>query len=312
VFALAMPTVSASAATAATPTALASSDWHQAELPADYYVGNGQNGPAISPVSCAQGTKFCLAVTTYSPPGLNGTIPQGVVVTDDGGVHWRGIASLNSGPYVTAVSCPSMSVCWIAGINNSTSAPEIAETTNAGRTWTDKTPASLSSPYQQLNGLDCISDSVCWVAGDDQTSGVAPLAAETTNAGSSWTTFANLPTFTPYDPNGTYQLNAISCTSAVDCVAGGGLNYADGLAQVISTTNGGQTWTLSADPTLTGLQQVFSLSCLRVWRYSHVHGCRRQHRRRRSCRDQVHRRRRNLERTGFLRHHRMDEFCQLS
>jgi hypothetical protein len=31
--------------------------------------------------------------------------------------------------------------------------------------------------------------------------------AETTNAGSSWTTFTNLPTFTPYDPNGTYQLN---------------------------------------------------------------------------------------------------------
>lgn len=107
-----------------------------------------------------------------------------------------------------------------------------------------------------------MSDAVCWVVGDDQAGGVAPLAAETTDGGSTWTTFTNLPTFTPYDPNGTYQLNAISCTSALDCVAGGGLNYSDGLAQVISTTNGGQTWSLPTDATLSGLQQIFSISCL--------------------------------------------------
>ncbi len=45
-------------------------------------------------------------------------------------------------------------------------------------------------------------------------------------------------------------------------MAGGGLNYSDGLAQVISTTNGGQTWSLSTDATLSGLQQIFSISCL--------------------------------------------------
>lgn len=259
--ALVIPSVSASAAAAVTRTTLASSDWHQAKLPANYYVGNGQNGPAVSPVSCAQGTEFCLAVTSYLPRGLNGVIPQGVVVTTDG-KHWRGLASLSSGPNVTAVSCPSISVCWVVGTNDSTGAAEIAETTNAGKTWTDKTPASLSSPAVQLEGLDCVSDSVCWVVGDDQTSALVPVAAETTDAGSSWTRFTNLPTFALYDPNGTYQLNSISCTSALDCIAAGGLNYADGLAQVISTADGGQTWNLSADPTLTGLQQIFSLSCV--------------------------------------------------
>jgi hypothetical protein len=30
-----------------------------------------------------------MAVVTYLPPGLSGQIPQGVVVTDDGGAHWR-------------------------------------------------------------------------------------------------------------------------------------------------------------------------------------------------------------------------------
>lgn len=262
VCALAMPAAAATAAAATAASALSSSDWHQAVLPANYYVGNGDNGPPVSPVSCVHGTPFCLAVVSYLPPGLNGPIPQGVVVTDDGGAHWRGFASLNSGPDVTAVSCPSRSVCWVAGVNTSTDAPEIAESTDSGKTWSDKTPASISSPDQQLNAVDCVSDSVCWVVGDDQANGVAPLAAETTDGGTTWKTFANLPTFTPYDPNGTYQLNAISCISALDCIAGGGLNFADGLAQVVSTTDGGQTWNLSTDPTLSSLQEVFSLSCL--------------------------------------------------
>jgi hypothetical protein len=91
-----------------------------------------------------------------------------------------------------------------------------------------------------------------------------PQVAETTDAGATWTTFTNLPEFVPYDPNGTYQLNGISCTSALTCVAVGGLNESDGLAQVISTTDGGATWSLSPDPTLTGLQQFSSVSCIPV------------------------------------------------
>jgi hypothetical protein len=256
-----MPVAGASAATTATtttPTTLAGSGWQQAVLPADYSVGEG----TPSPVSCARGTGFCVAVVSYLPPGLNGPIPQGVVVTHDGGADWKGFASLTSGPSISAVSCPSKGVCWAVGINTSTDAPEIVETTDSGKDWTNETPASLSSSYQQLEAVDCTSDTVCWAVGDDQSGGVAPLAVMTSDGGSSWQLFSNLPTFTPYDPNGTYQLNAISCISALDCVAGGGLNYSDGLAQVISTTNGGQTWSLSSDPNLSGLQQIFGLSCL--------------------------------------------------
>jgi hypothetical protein len=262
--ALALPAAAtpATASAAAAPAGLASSDWQQAALPANYYVGNGQNGPAVTPVSCVPGTEFCLAITSYLPPGLNGQIPQGVVVTKNGGASWHGFPSLNSGPYVNAASCASKSACWVAGFNPSTGAPEIAESTDLGKTWTDKTPASIASPSQQLIGLDCVTAKVCWVVGDDQTNGVAPFAARTTDGGSTWKVFKNLPAITPYDPNGTYQLSTISCTSAASCVAGGGLNYSDGLAQVISTTDGGKTWSRSTSATLTGLQQVFSLSCL--------------------------------------------------
>jgi hypothetical protein len=87
---------------------------------------------------------------------------------------------------------------------------------------------------------------------------------ETTDGGATWTSFSNLPTIPQYDPDGTYTLNGISCTSNLACVVVGGLNYYDGKAQIIATTDGGATWSLSPDPTLAGLQQLFSVACLPV------------------------------------------------
>jgi hypothetical protein len=84
----------------------------------------------------------------------------------------------------------------------------------------------------------------------------------TTDGGATWTKFGNLPAIVRYDPNGTYTLNEISCVSAGSCVAVGGLNYFDGKAQAISTTDGGATWKLSTDPALSGAQQLFGVSCL--------------------------------------------------
>lgn len=88
-----------------------------------------------------------------------------------------------------------------------------------------------------------------------------PAVAETTDGGASWTTFTNLPTFASPDPNGTYLLNGISCVSALSCVAVGGLNESDGTATVISTVDGGATRARSEDPALSGVQQLFSVSC---------------------------------------------------
>ena len=133
---------------------------------------------------------------------------------------------------------------------------------DGGQTWTTvRAPGGWPDTWQ-LQSIDCLSATTCWLAGDDTSNGVTPVLLETTDGGADWTTFTNLPGFTRYDPNGTYQLNAISCTSALECVAGGGLNLGDGLAQIITTTDGGATWTRSTDPMLTGLQMVFALSCL--------------------------------------------------
>jgi large repetitive protein len=242
----------------AAPASIASSDWTQVTLPSGYYVSSDP-----VPISCVAGTGFCLTV-----PSDNGGVPTSLahpepLVTTDGGTSWTGYATMPTQlAYVNAVSCATTSACWAGGYS-ATGTPDVAASTDGGKTWTDKTPAGWPSQWQILS-MDCLSATNCWMSGDNFVPlvGLPPMVAETADGGATWTIFPNLPTITPYDPNGSYQLSAISCTSALDCVAAGGLDYSDGLAQVISTTDGGATWTLSTDPTLQGLQEIFSLSCL--------------------------------------------------
>jgi large repetitive protein len=248
---------------------LTGTGWTAATLPANFVIGNGQNGSAVSPVTCAPGTGFCVVIATDDAVTVDGDyIGQGDLVTTDGGHSWTGYADLPSTIFpVEAISCPSTSVCWITGQGNDGQAV-VAESTDGGQTWTDMTPSAWGDT-EIANTIDCVTATTCWVGGFNWdpfsppgTNSMTPWIADTTDGGATWTTFSNLPTFTPYDPNGTYTINGISCTSALNCVAVGGLNLSDGLAQVISTTDGGATWSRSTDPTLSGLEDLFSVSCL--------------------------------------------------
>jgi hypothetical protein len=245
--------------------ALSSGNWAEQALPANFVIADGSNGPALSPVSCVQGTRFCLVVAADQAVTVNGfSIGQGTLVTTDAGHTWTGYAGLPSTFRVTAVSCVSVSVCWAAGPGWEDE-PHVAESTNGGQTWTDVSPPSWADALWWPNAIDCVSADTCYVAGTNNASDLQnPAAAKTTNGGASWTVFTNLPTFTSSDPNGTYVLNGISCISARSCVAAGGLNESDGTATVVSTTDGGSTWSRSLDPSLANVQQFFSVSCLRA------------------------------------------------
>jgi hypothetical protein len=145
---------------------------------------------------------------------VNGSfIGQAALVTADSGQRWTGYATLPSTFQVTALSCPSTTVCWASGMDWN-SGPAVAESTDGGQTWTDMTPAAWST--------------VTW-----------------------WV-----------NPNGTYQLNGISCLSSQVCVAVGGLNYSDGMGTTISTRDGGATWSRYTDHAPSRIQQFFSVSCL--------------------------------------------------
>jgi hypothetical protein len=257
-------TLVAAALVQATPAqaVLSGTGWTEPTLPANYYIGN--QGPPLSPVSCVPGTSFCVVIADDTANLIDGSfIGQAALVSTDAGKSWTGYASLPSTVRVTAVSCVSASVCWASGTGWESDQPAVAESTDGGQTWTDMSPASWATATWWPNSIDCVSATTCWLAGMEWGQGLQdPAAAKTTNGGATWTTFANLPTFTSTDPNGTYLLNGISCISARSCVAGGGLNESDGTATVITTANGGSTWRRSTDPTLSDVQQLFSISCL--------------------------------------------------
>lgn len=248
----------------ATPAqaALSGSDWIMQKLPAKYASGMSA-GPAVSPVSCVPGTEFCLAIVGDTSNLVDGgyVIGQAALVTTNAGRTWTGHDTLPSAFQVDAVSCATASVCWVTGTTWATGGPAVAETTDGGKNWTDMTPAAWATAPWWASAIDCVSATTCWLAG---TTGYLqnPAVAETTDGGTTWTVFTNLPTWVSTNGVGTYTLNGISCLSAASCVAVGGLNASGGTATVISTTDGGATWNLSADPALGAIQQLFSVSCL--------------------------------------------------
>jgi hypothetical protein len=251
----AAPSAQAAPAQAA---ALSSADWAEASLPSSYYVGD-----TVSPVSCARGTRFCAAITEDSANLVNGDfIGQAALVSTNAGKSWHGYATLPAALMLNALSCVSASVCWAAGTNFQ-GKPGVAETTDGGQTWTDMSLASWATATWWPNSIECVSATNCWLMGQDEPQGlVAPALLETTDGGATWTQLSNLPAVTSADPNGTYQLNGMSCVSALSCVAVGGLGYGDGKSVVITTADGGANWTLSADPTLAKSNELFSVSCL--------------------------------------------------
>jgi hypothetical protein len=241
--------------------ALSGSDWVMQPL-AQRYTDGITGGPSISPVSCVPGQKFCVAIVGDTGTIVNGFyIGQSALVTTDKGQTWTAYATLPAAVRVDAISCASDEVCWVAGTEWSDGAPAVAETTDGGQQWTDMTPGSWASASWWPNAIDCVSATTCWLAGTAGY-GYSPSAAETTDGGATWTVFSNLPTFVSPDPNGTYTLQGISCQSADACVAVGGLDEADGTATVITTDDGGVTWSRSASAALSRIQSLVGVSCL--------------------------------------------------
>ena len=241
--------------------ALSGTGWTAATVPSGFDLTDAP----FSPVSCVAGTRVCVVVTLdLAVQGINGTIGYGALVTTDGGMTWTGHAIAPSSSIdPLAISCPTTKLCWIAGPGPQDQ-PEVAKSTNGGTSWKLATPALwANAPFSWWpNSIDCVSATTCWLAGETANSIQNPQVAKTTNEGATWTTFSNLPTVPPDSNGDTYLLNGISCVSARSCVAGGGLNLANGTAAVISTTDGGSTWNRSADPSLANVQQVTGLSCV--------------------------------------------------
>ena len=200
----------------------------------------------IEGLSCTS-TSVCVA-------GGNGSV---ALVTTDGGKSWAGEMLPLGVTDLSAVDCPSKSVCEATGESEDTGADDLLRTTDGGRNWvSQKLPRGLEGNATgsvggvRFSAVACYSTSVCEVVGTySDSKGYVPVALRTTDGGALWTR-KTLP------GNGT--VNAVSCPSRSTCEATF-QNNGPGKAEVLRTTNGSKNW--SRETLLTGDVGLSAVDC---------------------------------------------------
>ena len=236
------------------PSQPALAGWTEVTPPSGLYVGDGQDGPPTSPVSCAPGTTHCVAVlASTSVTTGTGLIGQGVAVTSDL-THWAYYNSLPSQfNQLLSISCPTATQCAAVG-TSTTDAPVVALSTDGGVSWTEANLSAFTGAPGWSQAIDCPSALVCYTVGGSQ-GPFAPMVAKSTDGGQDWALLdSHLPALAGFD------LNAISCSSTSTCVAVGALS-STGPAIAITTTDGGSTWAQSSASALAGFGDMASVSC---------------------------------------------------
>jgi large repetitive protein len=153
----------------------------------------------------------------------------------------------------SSVTCPTASHCEaIGGLDNyPTIGGLILSSDDGGATWSEQYSVA---PRQQLIGITCATSSDCIAVGND-------TVVTTTDGGATWTG-QSIP--------GYEILDTVTCTSALDCVAGGQaeISVSGGSFPLLTTTDGGTTWTgdfvSSDDGEFSGISCPTSSECVAV------------------------------------------------
>jgi photosystem II stability/assembly factor-like uncharacterized protein len=94
-----------------------------------------------------------------------------------------------------------------------------------GTSWASSSTGAFPKNWKSLTSVACLSPSLCYTAGSDL-SGSGGTVLATTNFGKTWNAVAS-GNMTPW---------AMSCPTDKSCTFGGGQS-------VVTTINGGQSWT---------------------------------------------------------------------
>ena len=177
--------------------------------------------------------------------------------TTDGGSTWTDVPT-GFDKALTSVTCPSSAVCYAVGDRGTA-----LKSTDGGQTWS----YLQSTDGNPFYGLSCPTTSVCYATD------IYGHVLKTADGGSSWT-WQTTPVTTPgVDVSGTGGPNpfagllAISCSDASTCVASGlyvvvsGQTIPSSDPPIVSTTDGGTTWTLRTSNAGTG-NYLHAIACL--------------------------------------------------
>ena len=183
-----------------------------------YGVGSDAAGGGLSDVACTS-TSDCLAT--------DGSIYE----TNDTGSVWTE-QTLPTGPVgLTSIACPSVTECFTTDDVLGPGTDQIGVTTNGGASW-----SSQAIPAVFLHDVACPSTTDCVAVGDAGNGTAATLTTD--DAGTTWVSEPN-----PDTDDGGVGLLSISCPSTSVC-------FATGDGTLITTDNGGVTWTALTFPSV--------------------------------------------------------------
>lgn len=238
-------------------------DWTQQTLPTGYSLGVPLPGNPMSPVSCVPGTTFCAVIvndTATTPPPDQFLDVQAVFVTTDGS-HWTTGGDLPAGYQYASISCPTTTVCYVAGAPDGSDSPNVGSvevSVDGAQTWNPVSGATAN----QLTSIDCVSTQDCYLT-SGRGGGVAGVYF-TANGGTTWH-----PGWT--DSTDTYGIYDVSCLPDGSlCVAVGGSNNANNgqgliLVGTASAFPGqGASWAAVSEPVLSELSVLFGADCVPV------------------------------------------------
>jgi hypothetical protein len=214
--------------------------WMSAALPPP-------NTAALQAVACPA-VSTCAAVGKWvSASG----VPQGALAyySTDSGRTWHASRVPSGDLSLDSISCPTSTTCVAT---SSDGHGDVLRSTTSGRSWVKVAlPGGLASHQVLLNSVSCGEAASCVAVGAGPQ---GPAVERSTDAGATWMSVAQVSGLGSY-------LQSVSCTSASDCWAAGGvqeiapLTYSTG---VFATTDGGSTWTSATSPTS---DDVTSIAC---------------------------------------------------
>jgi photosystem II stability/assembly factor-like uncharacterized protein len=195
-------------------------------------------------VACAS-TLVCETVGTVITSPVTGTGTS--LRTIDGGKAWRR-TPLPSASDFYGISCPSVAICVAVGLNIGQSGPIMLRTTDGGARWSS---VHLPAGTGQVVDVACTSTTHCEAVGSASSGG--PLAIVTKNG----TTWARQGLGKTAAVKAMRALSALSCPTALVCLAGGETLSSSGALMV--TTDGGAIWRVEKAPA--GAGPISDVAC---------------------------------------------------
>lgn len=204
----------------------------------------------LADVACPD-QHHCMAVGTADD---NGSLVGAVLVTSNGGRSWKSMDAPAGSIDLSAIQCETAGDCLALATDGSTYWS--ASTTDDGQVW--QRGGTLPAGFDGLSGVACTDTQTCVTAGyTSVTTGKGTGAITVTDDGGETWAAATLP-------QGVGLLHDIACPSSLDCIAVGTrstttTDVAQGQGEMLSSTDGGHTWTTVAAPA--GIDDAFGISC---------------------------------------------------